>query len=61
MKNFKPLLGIGMALIFIVIGFKLIAKQDQLSVIIGYANVIFWSCVILFAAYKTVIKKKNNI
>lgn len=60
MKNFKPILGIGIALIFIVIGFNLIAKGDQLSVIIGYANVIFWSCLILFAAYKTLIKKKNN-
>lgn len=60
MKNFKPLLGIGMALIFIVIGFYLISKGDQLSIIIGYANVIFWSGIILFAAYKTLIKKKNN-
>lgn len=60
MKNFKPIFGIAIALIFIVIGFNLIAKEDQLSVIIGYANVIFWSGIILFAGYKTLIKKKNN-
>ncbi len=60
MKNFKPIFGIAIALIFIVIGFNLIEKGDQLSVIIGYTNVIFWSCLILFAAYKTLIKKKNN-
>lgn len=60
MKNFKPVFGIAIALIFIVIGFYLIEKEDQLSVIIGYANVIFWSCMILFAVYKTLIKKKNN-
>lgn len=60
MKNFKPLLAVGIALIFIVIGFYLIALGDQLSLIIGYANIIFWSCLILFAAYKTLIKKKNN-
>lgn len=60
MKNFKPIFGIAITLIFIVIGFNLIAKEDQLSVIIGYANVIFWSGIILFAAYKTLIKKKNN-
>jgi len=60
MKNFKPIFGIAIALIFIVIGFNLIAKEDQLSVIIGYSNVIFWSGIILFAGYKTLIKKKNN-
>lgn len=60
MKKFKPIFGIAIALIFIVIGFNLIAKEDQLSVIIGYLNVIFWSGIILFAAYKTLIKKKNN-
>ncbi len=59
MKNFKPLFGIGIAIIFIVIRFKLIAKGDQLSVIIGYANIIFWSCIILFATYKILIKRKN--
>lgn len=58
MKNFKPLLGIGIALIFIVIGFYLIEKQDQLSVIIGYANIIFWSFIILFTAYKILLKKQ---
>ncbi len=60
MKNFKPLFGIAIALIFVIIGFNLIEKGDQLSVIIGYANVIFWSCLILFVARKILIKKKNN-
>ncbi len=41
MKNFNPLFGIGIALIFIVIGIYLISKGDELSIIIGYTNVIF--------------------
>lgn len=59
MKNFNPLFGIGIALIFIVIGIYLISKGDELSIIIGYTNVIFWSFIILFAGYKTLIKKNN--
>lgn len=57
MNTFKPIFGIAIAIIFIIIGFYLIGLGDQLSVIIGYANVIFWSSLLLFAAYKILLKK----
>ncbi len=57
MNTFKPIFGIAIAIIFIIIGFYLIGLGDQLSVIIGYANVIFWSCLLLFVAYKILLKK----
>lgn len=58
MNNFRPLFAIGLALLFIALGFHLIEEEDQLSVTIGYANIIFWSCLILFALYKFLTKKK---
>lgn len=60
MKNFNPIFGIGIALIFIVIGFYLISIGDQLSVIIGYANIIFWGILILFALFKLITKDKSK-
>lgn len=57
MTKIKPIFGFVAPVIFIMIGFYLIELGDQLSVIIGYANVIFWSCLLLFAAYKILLKK----
>lgn len=57
-NNLRPLFGIGVALLFILLGFYLIEKEDQLAIIIGYANIIFWSGLILFALYKFITRKK---
>lgn len=57
-NNFKPLFGIGIALLFILLGFYLIEKEDQFAIIVGYVNIVFWSGMILFALYKFITKKK---
>lgn len=61
MNNFKPLFGVGAALLFIVLGFNLIEKEDQSTVIIGYVNIVFWLGVILFTLYKIITQNKNNL
>jgi len=43
---------------FILLGLKLIAKEDRLAIIIGFANIFFWSALLLFSIYKKVIKKQ---
>lgn len=57
-KNLKPLFGIGVALLFIILGFYLIKEEDQLAITIGYANIVFWSGLILFALYKFITINK---
>ena len=46
------------AVLFIVLGFHLINKEDKFAVIAGFANIIFCSAIILFTLYKLVIKKQ---
>lgn len=58
MNNFKPLFGIGIALLFIILGFYLIEKESELAIVAGYANIIFWSGLILLSIYKLITKKK---
>lgn len=57
-SSLKPLFGIGGALLFILLGFYLIREEDQLAITIGYANIIFWSGIILFALYKFITRNK---
>ena len=58
MNNFKPLFGISIAILFIILGTHLIEKEDKFTVIVGYANIIFWSAMILFTLYKLATKKQ---
>jgi hypothetical protein len=44
-------------ILFIILGFYLIKKDNNIAVIIGYINILFWSALILFALYKFFIKK----
>ena len=60
MKNYKPLFGLGIALLFVVIGYYLTLKGDQTSQIIGYANMVFWSIFIVFVTYKLTTKEKSK-
>ena len=57
-NTFKPLFGIGLALLFVLLGFYLIGKDSQLAIIVGYVNIVFWSGLILLALYKFITKKK---
>jgi len=57
-NTFKPLFGIGLALLFVLLGFYLIEKDSQLAIIVGYVNIVFWSGLILLALYKFITKKK---
>lgn len=58
LNNFRPLFGIGIAILFIFLGFYLIEKESQFAIIVGYVNIVFWSGIILFALYKFMTKKK---
>ena len=58
MNNLKPLFGISIAILFIILGTHLIEKEDKFTVIVGYANITFWSAMILFTFYKLVTKKQ---
>jgi len=61
MNNFKPLLGIVLAIAFIYLGYYLTQKEEDYQIIIGYFTITFWSFVLLFALYKKItIKKTNN-
>jgi FtsH-binding integral membrane protein len=59
MKNL-PLFGIVIAIFFIFLGINLIQKEDTFSVIVGYANVIVFSGLIIFALYKLLSNKNKN-
>ena len=60
MKNYKPLFGLGIALLFVVIGYYLTSQEDQISQMIGYTNIVFWSIFILFVTYKLTTKQKSK-
>jgi len=56
-KNFKLLYAIAIAIMFIIVGFYLIQKEDQFAIVVGYSNICFWTILILFSFYKLAIKK----
>lgn len=60
MNNFKPLLGIVLAIAFIYLGYYLTQKEEEYQIIIGYASIAFWSFVLLFALFKKITTKKLN-
>ena len=60
MKDYKPLFGLGIALLFVVIGYYLTSQEDQISQMIGYTNIVFWSIFILFVTYKLTTKQKSK-
>jgi len=53
-----PLLGIAIAILFIILGVYLISKDDRLAVIVGYANIVFFSGLLIFTLIKLLSKKK---
>ncbi len=55
-----PLLGIGIAILFIILGINLISKEDEFTVIVGYANIVFFSGLIIFAFIK-LLSNRNKI
>lgn len=55
-----PLLGIGIAILFIILGINLIQREDQFTVIVGYATVIFFSGLIIFTFIK-LLSNRNKI
>jgi hypothetical protein len=42
----------------ILLGLNLIRKEDKIAIIIGFANIFFWSALLLFSIYKKIIKKQ---
>lgn len=56
-KAFKLLYAIAIAILFILVGFYLIQKEDTIAVFVGYTNIFFWSVLILLSFYKLAIKK----
>ena len=59
MNNISKLLfSFGIPLLFIILGFYLVKKENNLAVIVGYVNIFFWSALIVFALYKH-FKKVN--
>ncbi|WP_396194755.1 hypothetical protein [Flavobacterium sp.] len=55
-QKFKLLFSIGTALLFVILGFYLLKKEDNMAVFFGYANIIFFSGIILLSIYKLVRK-----
>ncbi len=60
MNNLKPLFGISVAILFIILGTHLITKQDKFSVIAGYANIIFFSGLIVITIVKLLSKRNKT-
>ncbi len=60
MKNFKSFLGFAIAIGFIYLGYYLLSDENMLGVIIGYALIIFWGLLLLFALFKKLTTKKIN-
>ena len=48
----SPLLGISIAILFIFLGINLIQRKDTFTVVVGYANLIFFSGLIISVLYK---------
>lgn len=59
MKKF-PLFGIGIAVLFIILGINLIAKEDEFTVIVGYATIVFFSGLIIFAFIKLLSNRNKT-
>jgi hypothetical protein len=58
MTNFSKLFNsFVIPILFIFLGFYLIKKENNIAVIVGYVNIIFWTALILFAQYKFFTKK----
>jgi len=57
---FKLFYGVGIALLFIILGTYLIQKEDKWSVYFGYTNIIFFSGIILFTIIKLLLKKNSK-
>jgi hypothetical protein len=55
-----PLLGISIAILFIILGVYLISKDDRLAVIFGYANIVFFSGLIIFAIIKLLSNRNKT-
>lgn len=48
------------AISFLLLGIHLVQKDTLLGTIIGYANIIFWSGMILFAGFRLLSQKNNK-
>ncbi len=62
-KTYKLLFSLGIALLFIALGCYLIKKDDNISVTIGYANIIFFSIILLLSfakLFQQLISKKSK-
>jgi hypothetical protein len=53
-------MGIGIALFFVGLGIYLIQKEDHNAIIIGYANIILFSGIIIYSVIKMLKRKKNK-
>lgn len=60
MNNLRPLFGISIAILFIIIGINLISKEDKFTVIVGYANIILFSVLIILAIIKLLSKRNKT-
>jgi hypothetical protein len=54
------LFGISIAILFIFLGIQLIQREDTFTVVVGYANIIFFAGLIIFALYKQ-LSNRNRI
>jgi hypothetical protein len=59
MKKF-PLFGVGIALLFIILGINLISRDDKFAVIVGYVCIIFNSGLIIFTLIKLLSNRNKN-
>lgn len=57
-NTFKLIYGLLIAALFLLLGFHLIKKEDTFAIGVGYANIFFWSGLILFTFYKLATKKQ---
>ena len=58
MKKTSPIFSFILPLIFLFVGFTLISKENQFSIVVGYINIVFWLGLLLFNLYKLITKKK---
>ncbi len=56
-SNLNNIAAFATPLSFIFLGLNLFRKDDKFAIIIGFANIFFWSVLLLFTIYKKVIKK----
>ncbi len=60
-KSLKFLSAITGASVFVILGIYLLnAYQTRISQLIGYANIIFFSGLIIWALYRVVTRKESN-